>query len=120
MYKRQLFAFIVWGGPDLRSLILFMTLSFTLQVFVRMRWRESVKCPHCGFDPILYKGNSEQAALKVKAFLDERKSNPKYMLKPQPQIKPLIVKADHKKLPLVVSQDESLPPIESEKPLDLI
>ena len=120
LFVTGLFAFLIWGGPDLRSLIFFMTLAFTLQIFVRMRWRESVKCPHCGFDPVLYKENSEQAALKVKDFMDIRKNNPKYLLKPQPKIKPLIVKAEHSMLPIVALQNETLPPEEIERPLDII
>lgn len=120
LFVTALFAFLVWGGPDLRSLILFMTLAFTLQVFVRMRWRESVKCPHCGFDPVLYKGNASQAAIKVKDFMDSRRGNPKYLLKSQPQIKPLIVKSDHRLPSLIPSQDEKPLSSEVERPLDII
>lgn len=85
-----LMTFALWGGPDLRSLLIFTSLAFVMQVFLRLRYRESVKCPHCGFDPILYLQNSEQAAEKVKSFLAARKDNPEFMLKPQPQIKPII------------------------------
>ncbi len=92
-----LLAFAIWGEPDLRSLLIFMSLAFTLQVFLRLRYRESVKCPHCGFDPILYSQNSEQAAEKVKAFLETRKDNPKYMLKPQPRITPIYKSRDQLK-----------------------
>ena len=37
---------------------------------------------------------------KVKDFLDERKDNPKYLLRPQPQIKPIIIKAEQGLLPV--------------------
>lgn len=84
-----LMAYAIWGGPDLRSMLILMGMTFLLQVFLRVRYRESVKCPHCGFDPILYKQDSERAAQKVKAHMEKRKDNPQYLLKPQPQIKPI-------------------------------
>lgn len=89
-----LMAFAIWGGPDLRSMLIFMSMAFILQVFLRVRYRESIKCPHCGFDPILYQQNNEEAAQRVKAFMEKRSDNPQYMLKPTPQIKPLIRKKD--------------------------
>ena len=64
-------------------------------IFVRVRWRNSVKCPHCGFDPIVYKSNPEKAAQITKAFLEKRKRDPTYLLKPQPQIKPIINKTEN-------------------------
>ena len=100
-----LFAFLIWGGPDVRSLLIFMSLAFILQVFVRVRWRESVKCPHCGFDPVLYKSNAGLAAQKVKTFLDNRRDNPQFMLKPQPQVEPIRVRTE-KSLAPYLSQNE--------------
>lgn len=88
-FMTGLFAYAIWGGPDLRSLLIFAGSIFVMQVALRMRYRESVKCPHCGFDPILYKRNHKQAAMKVRSFLEKRKENPEYMLKPQPNIKPI-------------------------------
>lgn len=92
LFLSGLFMFLVWGEPDMRSLILFGILTFSLQVFVRVRWRESLKCRHCGFDPILYKEDSELAADRVKDFLEKRKKNPQYLLRPKPQIEPIIKK----------------------------
>lgn len=84
-----LMAIAIWGGPDLRSLLIFISLAFVLQIFLRVRYRESVKCPHCGFDPILYEQDHEKAALQVKSFLESRTNNPAFMLKPKPSIKPI-------------------------------
>ncbi len=112
-----LMAFAVWGGPDLRSLLIFMSLAFVLQVFLRMRYRESVKCPHCGFDPILYHENNEEAAQRVKAFLEQRKNNPEYMLRPQPKI-PVVYKTreeiqeyEERKAQLVESEKDAKAPL---------
>ncbi|MEM7646380.1 MAG: hypothetical protein AAF203_05680 [Pseudomonadota bacterium] len=89
LFITGLLAFAIWGGPDLRSMLIFMSLAFGFQVFLRMRYRESVKCPHCGFDPILYKQNPKMAADRVNSFVENRKDNPEFMLKPKPKIKPI-------------------------------
>jgi hypothetical protein len=102
-----IFTTLVWQQPDLRSLILFTSMAVSMEIFIRMRWRNSVKCPHCGFDPLVYKADPDQAALKVKAFLERRKNDPKYLLKPKPQIKPIINKSEdwRNNLP-VVTEDK--------------
>ena len=94
LFITGLLAYAIWGGPDLRSMIIFMSLAFSFQFFLRMRYRESVKCPHCGFDPILYSQDHEQAAQKVKSFMEKRKNNPEFLLKPQPKIEPLYLSRD--------------------------
>ncbi|MCB0378849.1 MAG: hypothetical protein KDD33_10175 [Bdellovibrionales bacterium] len=86
-----LFSFLIWGTADPRSLAIFALLIVIGHIFYRIRWRESVKCPHCGFDPVLYKRAPEEAAQKVKAFLSSRKDNPQYLLRPQPRIQPIII-----------------------------
>ena len=100
-----LMAYAIWGGPDLRSLLIFMSLIFALQVFLRMRYRESVKCPHCGFDPILYRQSPSRAALKVKAFLSQRQNDPQYMLRSQPRIEPIYLSRSQMKV-LRASEEE--------------
>ena len=89
LFITGLLAYAIWGGPDLRSLFIFMGMAFSLQVLLRVRYRASVKCPHCGFDPILYQHDQEEAAQKVKAFMEGRQDNPQFMLKPQPEINPI-------------------------------
>ncbi len=115
LFVTGLLAYAIWGGPDLRSLLIFMSLAFCFQVFLRVRYRESLKCPHCGFDPILYKRNSEKAAERVSDFLEKRKDNPQYLLKPRPQIKPRFVSKEEKmkleastsKTPIAPSAEEN-------------
>ncbi len=43
-------------------------------------------CPHCGFDPILYKKNVQACVEKVKAHLEARKNNPSTLLSRQPKL----------------------------------
>ena len=105
-----LMAYAIWGGPDLRSLLILMGLSFITQIFFRVRYRGSVKCPHCGFDPILYKQNPEAAASRVKTHMDQRKNNPEYMLKPPPQIKPIIRKKEDWSIEDLQIEEASTPP----------
>lgn len=94
LFITGLLTFAIWDGPDLRSMLLFMGMAFTAQMLLRMRYRESVKCPHCGFDPIAYKKDPSLAAKRVKEFLELRKDNPEFMLKPKPQIKPIYLGRD--------------------------
>jgi len=64
-----LFSYLIWDSTNFKSLIFFLVMMVTLQVFYRMRWRQSVRCHHCHFDPILYKSQPEAAAQNVKAFM---------------------------------------------------
>ncbi len=96
-----LLAFAIWDGPDLRSMVIFSGLAFLLQIFLRVRFRESVKCPHCGFDPILYKKNPQLAATRVNEYIALRKDNPEFMLRPKPLIKPIYLGKDQIKSLLV-------------------
>lgn len=59
---------------------------------IRIRWRTSVCCPHCQFDPVLYKKSPDQAAAKVKSFLEYRKNDPYYLLRPTPRLPVIKVK----------------------------
>lgn len=86
------FTFLVWGEFHFAGLLVFAVLTTTAELIHRMRWRASVKCKACGFDPVIYKNNPEQAAALVKTQLAARKVDPLYMLKPQPKIKPVIRK----------------------------
>lgn len=87
-----IFTYLVWGEFHFAGLIVFVLLTMTAEVTHRMRWRSSVKCKGCGFDPVMYKNNPEQAAATVKTQLAHRKHDPLYMLKSQPKIKPIIRK----------------------------
>ncbi|WP_413944504.1 hypothetical protein [Bdellovibrio sp. HCB-162] len=72
--------FAIWQQYDPRVMIAFVVCLALSEVFVKIRWRLSVVCRSCGFDPVLYLKHPEQAAQKVKAQLDMRKQDPKYLL----------------------------------------
>ncbi|MGE3683004.1 MAG: hypothetical protein AB7G93_14865 [Bdellovibrionales bacterium] len=73
-----------WGRPDPRGLILFCVFISGAEIFVYMRWRASVVCRLCGFDPVVYKRSPEQASKLVKQFFAEQAANPRFLLSKSP------------------------------------
>lgn len=72
--------FALWQEYDPRVIIVLVICLAVSEVFVKIRWRLSVVCRQCGFDPILYIKQPEMAAQKVKEQLDLRKKDPRYLL----------------------------------------
>jgi hypothetical protein len=75
-------SFILFQDLDLKSLIFLGLFIALAEIFIHLRWRLSVVCHECGFDPIIYLQNSEQAMIKVKDKLEKRKQDPRNYLKP--------------------------------------
>jgi hypothetical protein len=71
-----LLGFIVWQDFDPRILMFFAFGLGLAELFIQVRWRLSIACPHCGFDPVLYKRNKPLAAERVRAFLEIRREDP--------------------------------------------
>lgn len=74
------FMYALWQEFDPRVLIVFVICAAISEVFVKIRWRLSVVCRVCGFDPVLYLKKPELAAEKVKFQLEVRRQDPKYLL----------------------------------------
>lgn len=72
--------FAIWQQFDPRVMIVFVVCLAFSEVFVKIRWRLSVVCRACGFDPVLYTKDPQAAADKVRFQLDVRKQDPKYLL----------------------------------------
>ncbi|MBO9666660.1 MAG: hypothetical protein J7501_07575 [Bdellovibrio sp.] len=72
--------FAIWQEYDPRVMIAFVVCLAISEIFVQIRWRLSVVCRACGFDPIMYVKDPQAAAEKVKVQLDRRKEDPKYLL----------------------------------------
>ncbi|MFP5520015.1 MAG: hypothetical protein ACLGGX_08940 [Bdellovibrionia bacterium] len=72
--------FLLWQKFDPRFVLFFAAFLVVGELFIRLRWRTSVLCPHCGFDPVLYLKDSRQAAEKVKNYLAKRKQDPEKIL----------------------------------------
>lgn len=73
--------FLFWGGFEPKVIILLATTTIIAEVFVHLRWRLSLSCPHCQFDPLLYKRNPQLASQQVKAHLDFVKTSGQHLLK---------------------------------------
>ncbi len=71
--------FVFWQGFDPRAIVIFVVFIAISEAFVKIRWRLSLVCGVCGFDPVLYLKDHSAAAKKVKLRLDERKEDPKYL-----------------------------------------
>lgn len=92
----------LWQDFDPKVFVIFAFAAGFSEVFIQVRWRVSIPCPHCGFDPVLYKKNPEKAAKLVTAFLDRRREDPISLLRPVP------------KLP-VLKKKKPLPPLTVQK-----
>lgn len=91
---------LIWGEFHIAGPLVFLVITLLSETIHQMRWRHSIKCKHCGFDPLLYRKAPEEAALTVKTFLENRRQDPLYLLKPQPRIKPIVKKVkDYKPAP---------------------
>lgn len=72
--------FAIWQQYDPRVMVVFVICLAISEVFLKFRWRLSIVCRHCGFDPVLYLKQPEIAVEKVKYQLEVRKQDPKYLL----------------------------------------
>lgn len=72
--------FVIWQAFDPRAIIAFVVCLAISEVFIKIRWRLSVVCRTCGFDPVLYIKDAPAAAEKVRVRLDDRKQDINYLL----------------------------------------
>ena len=75
------------GGPeeamtflDPRGILVGLVFIFSAEVFVVIRHRLSLNCPKCGFDPVTYRRNPEDAARRVREHLAHRAEDPRLLL----------------------------------------
>lgn len=73
---------ISWQEVDARACIVFLLGLIIAEMFIQIRWRVSIVCKNCGFDPVLYTQNTSQAADRVQEHLDLRKQDPDHCFKP--------------------------------------
>ncbi len=76
-----LLMYLVWQQFEARVVIFFI-LSLSLgEIFLQIRWRLTVVCPHCGFDPVLYVHSPDKAAQRVMKKLEDKKESGDFLLK---------------------------------------
>ena len=83
----------VWHRFDPRVVLIFVAYLAIAESFLQFRWRLGLICKHCGFDPSLYLKDSDLAAEKVKTFLEKRRSDPSYLLRPKLNL-PKVIKSE--------------------------
>lgn len=72
----------IYQSLDIRGLFFVGLLLLIGEAFSQLKWRASMICRNCGFDPVIYVRNPEQAGLKIKAFLEMRSESPEHLLRP--------------------------------------
>ncbi|MCB0341903.1 MAG: hypothetical protein H6626_06490 [Pseudobdellovibrionaceae bacterium] len=97
---------ILWQGPDPRAIVFFVVNLAIAEAFIQIRWRVSLPCPYCGFDPALYLRDKAAAAAKVKEFLLVRQTKPSSLLSKHDPIKNLMMVQRQRKRH---TRDKSLP-----------
>ena len=58
-----------------QMILFFVFCLVVVEIFMQIRWRMSLVCKQCGFDPILYRKDTNKAAGQVKDFLEKRKNS---------------------------------------------
>ena len=56
--------------------VIFIATLFVNELILQVRWRMSLICHECGFDPVIYKRNPELACQMVKTRIEKRKEDP--------------------------------------------
>ncbi len=102
--------YVFYKSFDPRGLMFVGLLLLTGEIFCQVKWRASMLCKNCGFDPVLYVRNPEDAGLKIKAFLEKRPYSVDHLLRPPivlPRVKaPFSPKMP--KMPIAPKQNLSL------------
>ncbi len=77
---------VIWQDFDPRVFV-FIGLSLCItEMFIGFRWRLSISCKRCGFDPVLYKKNPDKAASVVREFMERSKEDPMSLFNPPPKL----------------------------------
>jgi hypothetical protein len=72
--------FLIWNQFHPLVIVFFVVGLIFAEIFIKIRWRLSANCPYCGFDPILYKIDSEKACQKVIKRLENLRLSGEHLL----------------------------------------
>lgn len=72
--------FLIWQEFNPRFVLFFAGFLALGELFIKIRWRSSIICSLCGFDPVVYKLNPDRAAARVRDHLEKRKADPNKLL----------------------------------------
>ena len=73
--------YVIFKNLDPRGLFFVGVFLLIGEIFAQVKWRTSMVCRNCGFDPVIYVRSPEQAGLKIRAFLDTRAESPAHLLR---------------------------------------
>lgn len=71
---------------DFRALVIFAAVMGLAEVFVMLRWRFSIVCRSCGFDPVLYLRDRNLAAQRVKLYMEVQSKDPYFAFTKKAQV----------------------------------
>ncbi len=112
-----LLMFIFWQGLDGRVFLFFLIHLVLAEAFIQIRWRLSLPCPRCGFDPVLYVQSPDRAAKRVSQFLDRQRQRADYYLRrPSPLEENIRLRSIRKPNGTGQSQEGQFIKVESEGP----
>lgn len=77
-----LVTYTIFHDLDVRGLLFIGLFLLIGEMFCQLRWRASMICRNCGFDPVLYVKSPKAAGHKVKEFLEMRKDSIDHLLRP--------------------------------------
>ncbi|MEK6774436.1 MAG: hypothetical protein AABY64_10870 [Bdellovibrionota bacterium] len=72
----------IFGELDPRLCLFFVSGLCLSEIFTQIRWRLSLVCRQCGFDPVTYKKDPNQAVNLVKSRLERRQQSTSWALRP--------------------------------------
>ena len=78
---------LLWHQADARGLLIYIGAIAIAEIFILLRRRTGLACPHCGFDPVLYSRNQATARDLVIKHLETRQEDPNVWLARRPPIR---------------------------------
>ncbi|MCB0394299.1 MAG: hypothetical protein KDD25_07055 [Bdellovibrionales bacterium] len=67
--------YILWESLDFRFLMIWVGTLIVAEVLMQLRWRLSLRCKKCGFDPVVYRRSPGLAAENVKRHLESARNS---------------------------------------------
>ena len=79
-----LLGLLIWQEVNPKFIPISITFMGIAEIVIQLRWRLSLPCRKCGFDPLLYLRNPSAAAEKVRIQFEERGKNANILVKKLP------------------------------------
>lgn len=97
---------VLWAEVNPKAIVFFVMNMTVCEVFLQIRWRLSLVCPHCQFDPLLYLKSPEKAAARIRQHFEKLQDSPKYLLGYHPLQR---LRAERRKYAVKKHQDKLRP-----------